>query len=281
MADSPISLREFDTDTLSPLGVRGAGTDKILLKISGNSILSSVFIKSISVGATLDVKYYQTTGATEDDGEKQALNSHAQFTPADNGITNTILVTRVHNKPFLEVTVTGGTAEYAIYATVLSEAASDIDSALKKDGQVADLSDDKGLPIMCYDETDNEYHFIRCEDGVIPVSQSEAGDPVHLTAKTTTTPNTPQDLITSVIPAGKTRKMSKIIVVCRSHSSYIVRDNSDIIASGRTGPANTTDVFEWSPRRSVAAGRTLKVTFTAMSGTPSVDVEAYVMASDL
>lgn len=173
MADLPttIALREFDTNTIVPLANRVAGLYKQLLSTKANSLLSSVFIKAADPGATVTVKYYQTTGGTEDEGEKQELgNEHKVFTSADAGNTQTVLVTRIHNKPFVEVTVAGGLAEFAVYVTAVSTSASDIDSALHSEGDTIDLVSDRGLPNVCYDEDAGVWRFIRCTTEGIKVS---------------------------------------------------------------------------------------------------------------
>lgn len=172
MADEPtIALREFDTNTIIPLANRAPGFTTQLLSTKANSLLSSVFLKSADAGATVTVKYYQTTGGTTDEGEKQELgNTHKVLTVADVGATNTVLISRIHNKPFVEVTVTGGLAEFSVYVTAVTTSASDIDSALHNEGDAIDLVSDRGLPNVCYDEDAGVWRFIRCTSEGIKVS---------------------------------------------------------------------------------------------------------------
>ncbi len=250
------------------------------LNITGNSLLSSLFIKSIDAGTTVDARYFDTSSGTGQ-GEKFQLQAHATLDDTSAGVTNRVTVTRIHNKPFAEITVTGGDVVLGLYVTVVSSFATDLDAALQFDDSIADLTRDKGIPMMCYDEVQNKHFIIRCEDGVIPVGISEVGDPIHLVFTGVTTPGIQQTLIDTTVPALKTRKLTQVTVRCRAHARYTIESNSSIIGSGRTGPAGTDSVINYTPRESVLTGDDIKVKFTAISATPVVDVEAYLMASDL
>lgn len=279
LAGEIINLSLYETLAIVPMRTFSAGTYTQRLHTQGNSILSSLFIDTIDPATTVQVNYYDS-GAGSEDGERYDLASHdpqsgASFSP------NRILITKLHDKPVVEIIVTGGDARIGLYVTVVASFASDLDSALKKDNAIADLLSDKGIPMVTYDEALNRFFILRSEQGVLPVSVSEAGDLVHLAANDVSTPGAAQDLITDTVPVGKTRKMTQVVVCCRSHGSYVVTSDSDIIGSGRTGPANPKDIFTWAPRKSEAAGKLLKVTFTANVESPSSDVEAYLMASDV
>lgn len=283
MADQTvISLRPFDTQLVFGLSNKSPGLYRRDFTTTGNSLLSSVFIKTADPGATLSIRYYQTTGATEDDGEKQFLGQHQLLDDTDAPSTHSVLVAKFHDKPFVECTVTGGNIDFSLYATLLTQNASDIDAALQLDGTVIDVDAVKGMPIMGYDPASGKVFFIRTEGGVIPVSFSEAGDPVHLSSGVVvSTPGTSQDLITSTVPIAKVRKLTQATVVCRQHGFYRVTLDGAIIGSGRTGPANNKDSFTWSPRLNASAGQIMKVTFTALTGSSVSDVEAYLMGSDI
>jgi hypothetical protein len=283
MADQQLArynLNEFQTQILLPLEARGAGVITRELLIEGNSLLSSVFIAAADPGASVEVKYFDyTTGAIT--AERFDLESHRVLTTADVGDTNRITVARIHNKPVVEATVVGGSVTFGVYATVVSSFVTDLDQALQLDGATADVLVDKGMPFMCYDEDQNKFFFVRCVDGTIPVSESEAGDPVFEDAQSVTTPGIEQTLISTTVPALKLRKLKKVIVTCRQPGKYKIDDGSVIIGSGRTGAANLDSEFKWEPRRDITAGTTLNVKFTADSASPASDVEAYLMASDL
>jgi hypothetical protein len=283
MADQQLArynLNEFQTQILLKLETRAPGVISRELLIEGNSLLSSVYIAAADPGASVEVKYFDyTTGAIT--AERYDLTSHRVLTDADVGDTNRVTVSRIHNKPVVEATVLGGNVTFGVYATVVSSFVTDLDQALQLDGATADVLVDKGMPFMCYDEDKNQFFFVRCVDGTIPVSESEAGDPVHEGAQSITTPGLEQTLISSTVPLAKIRKLKKVIVTCRQPGKYTIDDGSVIIGSGRTGAANLDSEFKWEPRRDFSAGTTLNLKFIADGSSPASDIEAYLMASDL
>lgn len=161
-----VTLREYDTNTLLKLESRGASTYQAKMSTKTNSLLSSVFVKSIDAAATLAVNYYDTTTGTEADNERYDLANHELVTVADAGKTKRLTVTRIHNKPIVEAIVTGGNVEFGLYVTGVSSFASDLDAALVKDGQVADLANDKGMPFVCLKD-DGTFQMVECtSDGL-------------------------------------------------------------------------------------------------------------------
>lgn len=284
MADFPTrSLQNDETDDLIPLSNRVAGSDSVLVRLRANSILSSVFVKSADPGASLTVVWTQTTSGTfEEDGEQQLLESeHTTFTIADIGNTQTRLITRIHHKPVVTWTLTGGAMEFGVMGSARAEAASDIDSALQLDASDVDIAEDKGIPTMCYDEDQGKFFFLRCVDGNLQFSLSEAGDSVHLVADTISTPGTNQTLISSTVAAGKLRKVTAIHVSCRQAGRWVLTCGGATIGSGRTGPGNMNSSLTWTPRRDCTAGDLMELKFLSPTGKPASCVEAYLMASDL
>lgn len=165
-------LNTNQTEAIFAISARVAQTTIQLLSCNGNSILSSVFVKNADAGTTVKVNYFQTTSGTlEKDAERQDIGSHRELGLSDIGTTDTILVTRIHNKPACEIVVVGpGTIEFGVYVSIRSETASDLDSALKIDTQVADLLSDKGIPIVCLDESGptSTWNMVRCgENGLL------------------------------------------------------------------------------------------------------------------
>jgi hypothetical protein len=177
----PVRILSRDaTEAIFKLEARTADTTTQLISMDGNSILSSVFVKAADAGTTVEVKYFQTTSGTlEEDSERQDLLAHRVLGAADAGDTDTILVTRIHNKPAVEVIVTGpGSITFGIYTSVRSETASDLDSALQLDDDVADLLVDKGIPMVCLDEATGKWKMVRCEDGALSVTGTLTSDEV-------------------------------------------------------------------------------------------------------
>jgi hypothetical protein len=126
VAGTVLNLDQFETRQLLELESRGPGTYEVQMMIRGNSLLSSVFVKSISAGATLKVNYFDTSSGTVQDSERYDLQSHILLTDADAGTTNRIIVPRIHNKPIAEVIVTGGTVEFGVYITVVADFPSEV-----------------------------------------------------------------------------------------------------------------------------------------------------------
>lgn len=275
------NLNQYQTQILLKLAPRAAGTYIINMLVEGNSLLSSVFIESADPGASVEVKYYDTTTGSLSGERFDLQDAHPVIAGTAAPTTDRRLVSKIHNKPVMEAIVTGGSVTFGVYVTVVQSFATDLDAALQLDSQDADLATDKGMPMMCYDEETGKFYFIRCENGVIPVSFSEAGDAVHLRYQGVSTPGIEQTLITSVVPASKKRLVNKLIVTGRHPGTYKLDDGSDIIASGRIGPGNLVSRFVFAPRPDYAAGTTLTLKYTALSGTPASDIEAYFMASDL
>lgn len=161
-----LRLSLYETRAIIPLDAYSPGVYEQPLHIEGNSILSSVYFKSGP--GSVKVDYYDTTTG-QDDGEEFALDSHDLISAPT---TNRILVTRVHNKPVARITVTGGTATFGIYITVVASFASDLDSALVRDGQLADLVTDKSLVAGTYDALSGQFKFLRSINGRLLVDAS-------------------------------------------------------------------------------------------------------------
>ncbi len=271
-------LALYESAAIVPIRTFAPGVYFQKIHSEGNSLLSTVFLQSRDLGASISVRYYDA-GVGEDLGEQIELAVHNTLsTPLS---SDRITVARLHNKPVVELTVTGGNVTAGVFLTVVASFVTDLDQALQLDASTVNLLSDKGMPAMLYDQTQNKFFFLRGEGGVLPVSFSEAGDPVHLASQALTTPNVTQDLITDTVPVGKTRKLNQAFVACRQSGSYTITLDGVIIGSGRTGPANPNSIFTWNPRVSALAGQELKISFLQISGTPVVDVEAYLMGSDI
>ena len=87
-------------------------------------------------------------------------------------------------------------------------------------------------------------------------------------------------LISEVVPASTTRKLSKVVVSCRKAGKFNIKINSTIVGSGRIGPGKLNAEFRFSPVRSAVATDTIVVEFEQFIGTTTA-VEAYLMATDV
>lgn len=260
----------FKLETLGP------GTHIKTLEIRGNAILSSLYVKSIDVGATIKVNYFQTTSGTVPDGERFDLNSHALISTTG---TDQIAVTRIHNKPVVEVIITGGTVEFGLYLTVNDELATDIDAALVSDGQVANLANDKGIPIACYDEATGEWLIIRCPLPVTISGDADVGAKFVYQFNGTTTPGTEQALINTSTHATLITSVRSVRVSSRNHGAWELLAGGVIIGSGLVGPATPNDDFKLDIPEEVAVSTNLRLNFLAHSGQASCKLDAFVQTT--
>lgn len=165
-----IRLGLYESKPVLPIRQLTAGTYVIPLFTEGNSLLSSVYVRSISGGGSVKVNYFDFGPGNNDlPGERYDLTSHQLITTADT--TDRILVTKLHNKPHIEMIVTG-TVEFGIYVTVVASFASDLESNLKLHAQLADLLKDKGLPSMGYDSGDGKFYFLPLDNGALKITGS-------------------------------------------------------------------------------------------------------------
>lgn len=208
-----ITLRTGETIAAVDLGSRSAGTYYQKLSIQGNSLLSTIFIESIDVGTSLNVSFHETTTG-EDAGEIVDLNNYVTLTSAHNGESIKLLVTRIHNKPYIKYTITGaGQARFGLYVTVVNETASDIDSALVLDGQTADLTLDKGLQSVLYDADQNKFYFLRGSEGYLEVSQNNRGATFIYSGSVGTT--------AIDLPPSSGKQIKEMMISCTAEQSVI------------------------------------------------------------
>lgn len=282
---SKFNLNDGQTQILLKNESRPAGVYRQEMLIEGNSLLSSLFIESGDPGATVEVKYYDTTTGVYPT-ERFDLNSHPVFLGTSGPRTDRRLISRIHNKPVYEVTVVGGNVTFGLYGTVVSTTATDLDNALQLDGEIADLSLDKGMPIICYDEVQNKFFFLRGRNGIIPVAFGEDGIPVRLNVYDVTTPSVIQDLIVDTIPLGYIRKISNVRVSCRAHTewelTYDDGSGPEILAGGFTCPMTPNDRIDFNPRAIIPSEAEIKLSFKAVSSSPAgLSVRALLLANDI
>jgi hypothetical protein len=143
-----------DPFTLKPLD---PGVYTYLLTTGGNSLLSSLFVGNCPSGASITVRYYsQTTGDQLD--ERTDLTSHNTIATSQTS-ADQIIVTRIHNKTYVEVEIVGGTVTFGLEVTVISTFAVDLSAATKKDNAAFFPLVDQALPIAVLDRTLNQYRM--------------------------------------------------------------------------------------------------------------------------
>jgi hypothetical protein len=203
-------IGEFDSELIFPMAVRGVGTHTEQMLIEGNSYLCSVFVRSIDVGATLQVNHWEfTTAVGAEAGERYDLLAHPLIVSAP--FLDRKSVTKIHNKPQIECIVTGGNVEFQVFITVVSSFTSDLDNALIFNEQIADLLRNKGMPVAGYDPVDNKFHFVKvASDGSMSVVFPEALQVTFLEitkrlsdVRSGVNPNIPTTVLSYTVPAGK------------------------------------------------------------------------------
>lgn len=273
---SVVQLDEFASGELFERLTRGAGTYVQPAEIQGNSILSSVFVESISPGASLKINYYDTTTGAQV-GERFDLDGHAVVPDSTAPLTTLrILVTRIHHRVIAEAIVTGGTVKFSLYATVVSSTASDLDQALVSDGQPVDFVNDKGMPVMCLDRDTNTFDFLSCGPSGLLINE---GNPLNFTDKVPTTPGTSQDLIDETVPIGKVWKIRKARLSTRAYAYFDIYIDALRIGSGFLGAQENNVNFKFENFVLATAGQAVKISFLQSNG-PILDVSANLMVTE-
>jgi hypothetical protein len=286
MADIALNLDEFQSQHILTLESRPAGFTKTqTMLIEGNSLLSSVFVKSITGSPTLDVNYFEITSGLVADERRNISDAHPIITAASSSPDQRLL-TPFHNKVFCEIIVGGtGTIEFGIYITVVSSFASLLDRALKNHLEDVDLILDQGMPMVLRDPDDGKWYLAKGKEGCLTIDGSvttaPVGDPVFTDVQATSTPGTEQSLFSFVVPALTTRNLTTLEVTCVQPSVFNLEVGGSVVATGRTGPGHPNARFHWAPTRPVAAGTTVELKFEACDGVPATGVEAYLMSSDV
>ena len=275
-----VQLREGETLSLFVLESRTAVIQQKRMSILGESLLSSVFIKSCDAGMTLDVKYFDTTtGTLPEDSERFDLNSHAQFTAADVGLTNRILVARIHNKPVCEITVAGaGSIEFGVYVSVRSETAVDLN--LAKDGQDVDFDDDSGQPVMCVDEND-QYRFLRCDENGLIISGSVSLTSIKevVSGSSLVAYNTTATLLSLNPTANK--KIIRVVVGGDGPGEFEVKINGTSWGLLRNAWNDRTRILDFDSKALTTSDTiTVEATNVAVDQSGSCTYEAYVYLGD-
>jgi hypothetical protein len=165
MVQPLIRTELYHTNPILPLANRGPGTYTYQMNIEGGGLLSTLFVKSFDVGATVAVDWFESTTG-EDQGEATLITSHTM--PGAN-LADKITLNNIHNKPRAVVTVAGGSVTFGIYATVYpagSQATLDLSSELVKNGQISNLVTNLGFTQAIYDPIQGRFFFAQGSSGV-------------------------------------------------------------------------------------------------------------------
>jgi hypothetical protein len=169
-------LRPNETVAIKELSETAPGTYYQPLWAEGNALVSTVFVESISTGASIMVTF-EDVGLSDKSEDKVWLGGHEILDTA-NAISKTS-ITRFHNRPRIKTVISGGTVTYGQWLTLKTEAVSDIQFGLGKTtvytgsttiGTVTSLPPVVGQPIQqmsirCAIDQTNSYRLLFSIDG--------------------------------------------------------------------------------------------------------------------
>jgi hypothetical protein len=245
MSIIPITLKEHTSFRVFDLESRNSGTYQQICELRGNAILSSIFIQSITPGSTVKVNYFDTTIGL-DVGERYELTGHEILTDSAPPLsTHRILVSRIHHRVTCEVVVTGGSAVFGVYVSLVSDFPIDLKGSILN-GQTGNLLQDGGLPISVYDPSDGKFYLLQGSGGSIATSSPLT------TALIEHAVIAAANVEQSHIFPGGTRQF---LVKSRTHGKILLSHNS-----GMSGSAGLTihsgSVYE-SPQFAAQSGKTI------------------------
>jgi len=277
MAETPTSvfLGEFETKALLDLEVRPAGTYIVKMMVRCNSLLSSVFIKAAG-GGTVKVNYFDTTTGDTNSSERFDLDSHVLQSAS--GVTDRILVSRIHNKPHLEVIVTGGPVEFGVYVTAVTSSASDLDTNLVFDAEAFFTSQNKGLPAVTLDDSENKLYFLRSNQGKLTIEQ-DFGTINPLRGSNMVAALATVVLTSAVVPVGKVWRLRRLEGQCRAHGFFEVFVDALLVAKTNSSAACENSKFSFDPFGEAVAGETVEVHYTNSHG-PTVPVTSFLFTTE-
>jgi len=162
MAEIPFRIGLYEAKTIVPIDIFPAGTYEFWIgQPAGNSLLSTLFVQDLDVGATVKVNYFDSgPGGGQGTGERIDLEGHTLITTAPKSERR--IITRISNKPKIEIVVTGGEAILGVHIAVVSDFPQE--PALK-DGDIADLEVNKAAPVMILG-SDGKWYAWRGDNGI-------------------------------------------------------------------------------------------------------------------
>ena len=252
---------------------RPPGIYKERVAIAANSILSTLWVKSIDPGASVSARWYDIgPGNDELTGERIYLSDHQ--TISTNDTSDRRLITRLHNKAFVEVTVAGGSAVFGIYVTAVS----DFPMPGYVDGQPVIVSSDSGLASVIFDPTANKFYLTRGTAGVADVNV--VGGTIYVGApgqrftlkSTVETDGTWQTIIKEQVPVGKIWRLvsAKFLTPCIGRGDIIIDGIS--VDEALTSPAENNVMCLREPYDEVTESKWIEIKFKRNFGAVNADI---------
>ena len=248
-ASTTVFLRPNESTCALRFEPRVAGTYRARYAVDGNGLYSTLFVKSVDPGASIQVNYFETS-LGNGRGERIDLESHTLVDASGTfPLSDQVIIPTFHRNLEVEAIVTGGSAEFGVYSS-------------SKEFSVADK--------------------LLIENGEIPVAL-DAGSPFHLRGIVESESEVKKKVLEFTVPSGITRKLATIIVSACDEGVFTLEDttSSEILALIVSTPSNATISFKFEPKEPIAQGRTLALYFTGNKDTEPVDVFGIVMANDI
>jgi len=275
-------LNLYDSIQLLPVQLLVPGTRFVAAAPFGNSILSTLWVKSVEVGASIEVKWFDYGPGPElYPGEKVYLKSHKIISSSD--VSDRVVISKIHNKAIAEIIVTGGNVEAGIFITSISSFPVD---APYPDGVTYNSENDAGNAQVLLNDGDGKFYIWRgTQEGAANVNITggtilEAPFNVKiLSQQAQTTPAINQVLINANVPSGKNWRLRNLKLATRAYGKFIITANSVIIGEGFTGPAESNAKYEIFPYWPIASALNIKVEFIQSYG-PAMDVSAYLQLTE-
>lgn len=171
-----IRLQQFASLPAVPVQEFSPGTYTFPLQTEGNSILSTLWIKAADPGSSVTVSYWDFGPGDGDlPSERINLQSHGTFAAALAPLSDRIIVTRLHNKPRVEVIVSAGNVTLGVYSSVVSNFPISFDEVTKLQAEDGDLLEDRGLPAMGYDSGLGKFFFLPMVGGKLDTTGTGGG----------------------------------------------------------------------------------------------------------
>lgn len=277
-------LNLYDSLAILPVQILAPGKTLIAVAPFANSLLSTVWVKSLDPGASVLVNWLDYGMEAFDPslfpGERIDLTNHKLITTSD--YSDRIIVTKIHNKALAEIVVTGGNAEVGIFVTCVSSFPME---APYKDATLFSPTIHTANANVILDTTDGKLYFARGPAGAQDVNITggtvveEAFNVKIIPDQRQTTPNIEQDLINLDVPAGKNWRIRNIKIISRAYGKFALYADSVIIGEGVTSPAESNAKYEIFPYFPLAENLNVTVKFIQNFGA-SMDVSAYLQLTE-
>jgi hypothetical protein len=272
----------YETTALIPIQVLDAGVYLFPVATYGNSILSTVWVKALDTGATVQVKWFEHGPGNGDyPGERIELIGHKLIDTADT--SDRKIITKIHNKPQCEVTIVGGSATLGLYLTVVADTAQD---GLYFDEQAYIANSDSGAGLAIFDETDNKWYLLRGNNGALyaeivggTISAELSGNPLTFPGSETSIKNNWVTILTKTVTPGKIWKLREVKLNARMYGDFEVYKNSELIGNGFTGAGESMPKFNWPPYLFSTEGDIITIKYRQTLG-PVFDVSTWLHVTE-